>query len=134
MSCKQLTYLAAFAVLLMVLLNVSCATAASDASEPTLEENEAKSYFGYHPPEPKDSYKKLVEDVNEFVSLYSGEWTRLWEKIDALHKKLYYRKDKDHGGYGGYDYNKLQRMQQVLSEQKATIDALRSERLKVPTV
>ncbi|XP_058120936.1 uncharacterized protein LOC131282475 [Anopheles ziemanni] len=132
MSCKQLAYLSAFTVLLMLLLNVSSTTAASSASEATHEENEAKSYFGYQPPQPKDSYKKLVEDVNEFVSLYSGEWTRLWEKIDALHKKLYYRKDKDYGG-GGYDYNKLQRMEQLLSDQKATIDALRSQRLQVPT-
>uniref|UniRef100_A0AAG5D7L4 Uncharacterized protein n=1 Tax=Anopheles atroparvus TaxID=41427 RepID=A0AAG5D7L4_ANOAO len=130
MSCKQLATQTASAVLLILLLNISFATAASSESEPAVSEDEGRSYFGYQP-KPKDSYKKLVEDLSEFAVTSWGDWLSLYAKIEALHKKLYYRKDKD---YGGYDYSKLHRMQQLLSEQKATIDALRSDRLNVPTV
>ncbi|XP_053663642.1 uncharacterized protein LOC128712794 [Anopheles marshallii] len=125
MSCKHLVLLAACTVLLLI-ASVSSA-AASESVTNNDPESVAKSYFGYQP-KPNDSYKKLVEDVDEFTRLYLEEFTALGEKIETLHKKLYHRKDKDHGGY---NYNDMAQMHKLLSQQKAALDALRSERPSV---
>ncbi|XP_052895661.1 uncharacterized protein LOC128302854 [Anopheles moucheti] len=121
MSCKHLVLLAACTVLLLI------ASAHSESVADHDEESVGKSYFGYQP-KPQDSYKKLVEDVDEFTRLYLEEFTALGEKIETLHKKLYHRKDKDHGGY---NYNDLAHMHKLLSQQKAALDTLRSERPSV---
>uniref|UniRef100_A0A182SYJ0 Uncharacterized protein n=1 Tax=Anopheles maculatus TaxID=74869 RepID=A0A182SYJ0_9DIPT len=122
MSYKKIVFLAVCSVLLVVV-----SAAAAVPSESTVEidpEAASKSYFGYHP-KPKDSYKKLVEDVDEFARIHHGEFAALVEKIETLHKKLFYRKDKEHGGHY---YNEMEQMQKLLIQQKAALDALRSDR------
>ncbi|XP_050075908.1 uncharacterized protein LOC126563318 [Anopheles maculipalpis] len=122
MSYKKIVFLAVCSVLLVI-----ASTAAAVPNESKVETDSGtagKSYFGYHP-KPKDSYKKLVEDVDEFARLHDGEFAALLEKIQTLHKKLFYRKDKDHGGHY---YNEMEQMQKLLIQQKAALDALRSER------
>ncbi|XP_035910576.1 uncharacterized protein LOC118511509 [Anopheles stephensi] len=120
MSCKNIVFLAVCSVLVVI-------AAATVPNESSVESNSgaaSKSYFGYHP-QPKDSYKKLVEDVDEFARKCHEQFVALADKIDALHKKLYYRKDKEHGGHY---YTDVEQMQKLLSQQKAALDALRSDR------
>uniref|UniRef100_A0A182M6B2 Uncharacterized protein n=1 Tax=Anopheles culicifacies TaxID=139723 RepID=A0A182M6B2_9DIPT len=110
----------------VVLLIATVVSAASSESESGIDPAvESKSYFGYHP-KPKDSYKKLVEEVDEWTRLNHEALLALGEKIETLHKKLYHRKDKEHGG--GYYYNDMEQMQKLLREQKAALDSLRGER------
>lgn len=125
MSSKQIILLAACTVLLVIASVVSASP--SDSAPDRAHEVSAKSYFGYQT-QPKDSYKKLTEEVTEYCRLISPEITGLRDKIETLQKKLFYRKDKDHGGY---NYNDLEQMQRMLAQQKAALDALRNERPSV---
>uniref|UniRef100_T1E8B5 Putative secreted protein n=1 Tax=Anopheles aquasalis TaxID=42839 RepID=T1E8B5_ANOAQ len=100
MSYKQSIFLAVFAALLLI----GCVTVAANN---LIEDAPGRSAVGYgsggygsggygnvgHAPS-SDSYKKLVQDTQEFQNAYIIEFDRMIEKIEAIHEKAEHKKDK----------------------------------------